>query len=503
MKETMEEKHTVLAFDVGAESGRAVLGTIGDGRVALREVHRFPNPMIPLFGCLHWDPYALYAEMLAGLKLAAAACPEGLASVAVDTWGVDFGLLARDGSLLGLPFAYRDLRNVRAMEDFLARKVSRERVYEITGIQFLPFNSLFQLHALALDNPALLGQADRLLFMPDLLTYFLCGRTITEATIASTSQLVDPRRGEWSGELLSALGVRPEIFQPRVAPGTVVGRLRPEIAREAGLPEIPVVAAASHDTASAVAAVPARGRDWAYISSGTWSLMGVETDAPLITPETRRLNFTNEGGMDGRIRFLKNVTGLWLIQQCRKAWTTADRAPTYDELRELAAGAPPFRAFIDPDAPDFLNPPDMPTAIREFCRRTGQRVPETPAEIVRCALESLALAYRTVLDDLGRVAPGPIRRIHVIGGGSRHPTLCRFTACATGLPVAAGPVEATALGNVLGQALALGRLGSTAEMRALVAAGEAPTAYEPADGPAWEAAYARFRDVLPARPGSL
>ena len=492
----MSDRHSHLAFDIGAESGRAVVGTIADGRVVLREVHRFPNPMIPLFGRLHWDPYALYAEMLAGLKLAAAACPEGIDSVAVDTWGVDFGLLARDGSLLGLPFAYRDLRNVRAMDDFLAR-VPRERVYEITGIQFLPFNSIFQLHALALDNPVLLDQAAHLLFMPDLLTYFLCGRRMTEATIASTSQLIDPRRGEWSGELLGALGVRPGIFQPLVRPGTVVGRLRPELAREAGLAEIPVVAAASHDTASAVAAVPARGRDWAYISSGTWSLMGIEAASPLITSETRRLNFTNEGGMDGRIRVLKNVTGLWLVQQCRKAWTTAGRAPTYDEMRELAAGAPAFRAFIDPNAPDFLNPPDMPAAIREFCRRTGQPVPDTPALVLRCVLESLALAYRSVLDDLRRIAPEPIRRIHVIGGGSRHPTLCRFTACATGLPVAAGPAEATALGNVLGQALALGRLGSIDEMRALVAAGEAPAAYEPDDTPAWEAAYARFRDLLP------
>jgi rhamnulokinase len=244
-KTSMRERHSHLAFDIGAESGRAVVGTIADGRAILREVHRFPNPMIPLFGRLHWDPYALYAEMLAGLKLAAAACPEGgIESVAVDTWGVDFGLLARDGSLLGLPFAYRDLRNVRAMEDFLA-KVPRGRIYEITGIQFLPFNSLFQLHALVLENPGLLDEAAHLLFMPDLLTYFLCGRRMTEATIASTSQLIDPRRGEWSGELLGALGVRPGIFQPLVRPGTVVGRLRPEIAREAGLAEIPVVAAAS------------------------------------------------------------------------------------------------------------------------------------------------------------------------------------------------------------------------------------------------------------------
>jgi len=491
----MSERRSHLAFDLGAESGRAVLGTLEGGRIALREVHRFPNAMISLFGRLHWNPYVLYAEIVEGMKRAAAACPRGIDSVAVDTWGVDFGLLARDGSLLGLPFAYRDLRNVRAMEKFL-EKIPRDRVYELTGIQFLPFNSLFQLHALARDNPDLLEQASDLLFMPDLLTYFLSGRKITEATIASTSQLIDPRNGGWSPELVAALGIRPSLLHDPVPPGTVIGRLQPALAEEAGLPDIPVVATASHDTASAVAAVPARGRRWAYISSGTWSLMGIETAGPLITSETRRLNFTNEGGLGGRIRVLKNVTGLWLIQQCRKAWS-ADRPLSYDEMRELAESAPPSRSFIDPDSPDFLNPPDMPAAIREFCRRTGQEAPETPAAVVRCALESLALAYRRVLDDLRRISPEPIEKIHVIGGGSRHTTLCRFTAGATGLPIAAGPAEATALGNILVQALALGRVHSQDDIRALVAETAEPAVYEPEGTPAWSAAYDRFREILP------
>ena len=492
---TTNERRSYVAFDLGAESGRAILGTLDGGRVVLREVHRFPNAMISLFGRLHWNPYALYGEIVEGLKRAAAVCPGGIDSVAVDTWGVDFGLLGRDGSLLGLPFAYRDLRNVRAMDEFL-EKFPREKVYELTGIQFLPFNSLFQLHALARENPELLDQAFDLLFMPDLLSYFLSGRKITEATIASTSQLIDPRRGGWSPELIAALGIRPAILHDPVPPGTIIGRLLPGLAAETGLPDIPVVATASHDTASAVAAVPASGRNWAYISSGTWSLMGIETAAPLITAETRRLNFTNEGGMGGRIRFLKNVTGLWLVQQCRKAWS-ADRSLSYDEMRELAEGAPAFRSFIDPNAPDFLNPPDMPAAIREFCRRTGQEVPATPAAILRCALESLALAYRHVLDDLRRVSPEPIERIHVIGGGSRNTTLCRFTASATRIPAVAGPVEATALGNVLGQALALGRLRSPDAIRSLVAETADPTVYEPGEAPAWEAAYDRFREILP------
>jgi len=493
----MSEPRRHLAFDLGAESGRAVLGTVEDGRAELREIHRFPNPMLSLFGRLHWDPYLLYAEIVEGLRKAAAACPEGIASVAVDTWGVDFGLLARDGSLLGLPFAYRDLRNVRAMEEFLA-KVPRDRVYALTGIQFLPFNSLFQLNALRRENPGLLDQAADLLFMPDLLSYFLSGRKVTEATIASTSQLIDPRRGAWSGELVAALGLRPGLLRDPIPPGTVIGPLAPGLAEDTGLAGVPVVATTSHDTASAVAAVPARGRHWAYISSGTWSLMGIETAVPLITPETQRLNFTNEGGLGGRIRFLKNVTGLWLVQQCRKAWS-ADGAMTYDDMRALAESAPPFRSFIDPDAPDFLNPADMPEAIRGFCRRTGQEEPSTPAAVVRCALESLALTYRRVLDDLGRLAPEPIEKIHVIGGGSRNSTLCRFTADATGLPVAAGPVEATALGNILVQALALGRIPSADGIRAIVAATAEPVPYEPEGAPAWAAAYDRFREILSRR----
>jgi len=487
---------TYLAFDLGAESGRAILGTLAEGRCVLREIHRFPNGMISLFGRLHWNVYALYEEIVKGLKLAAAACPNGIESVAVDAWGVDFGLLAPDGSVLGLPFAYRDLRNLKAMDDFLA-KCPRERVYEITGIQFLPFNSLFQLHALALENPGLLAGAADLLFMPDLISYFLTGRKTTEATIASTSQLIDPRTRTWSPELLAALGVNPGLFHDPVPPGTVIGSLLPALAKETGLPEIPVVAAASHDTASAVAAVPARGDDWAYISSGTWSLMGLEIPAPLITPRTLQRNFTNEGGMQGRIRFLKNVTGLWLIQQCRKTWS-AERPLSYDELRDMAVAAPPFRAFIDPEAVDFLNPPDMPAAIQNFCRRTGQAVPETPAEIVRCALDSLALKYRAVLEDLRSVSSRLIARIHVIGGGSRHPTLCRFTAGATGLPVVAGPVEAAAFGNILGQALALGRIRSLDEIRDVVAASTDLAFHEPGEVSQWELAYARFREIAPA-----
>jgi rhamnulokinase len=482
-----------LAFDLGAESGRAVLGTLDGGRIALREIHRFPNAPVNVLGRLHWNVYAL----LDGLKAGLAACAaEGAAveSLAVDTWGVDFGLLAADGSLLGLPFAYREPRNAAAMERFLGR-VPAERLYDRTGIQLLPFNSVFQFQALADHNPALLAAADRFLMMPDLLTYFLTGAKHNEATIASTSQLIDPRTGTWAGDLLETLGVRASLFGSPLQPGGVIGTLLSAVAKETGLPPVPVVAAAGHDTASAVAAVPATGEDWAYISSGTWSLIGIETPAPIITPETRRLNFTNEGGVGGTIRFLKNVTGLWLVQQCRKKWS-AERPLSYEDMRALAESAPPFGAFIDPDAPDFANPEDMPAAIQEYCRRTGQTPPATPAAITRCAVESLALKYRRVLDDLRRLSPRPLRTLHVIGGGSRHPTLCQYTADAAHIPVLAGPAEATALGNIMVQALALGRGGSIAALRAAAAEAYPPQRYEPRDTAAWDRAYTRFAAII-------
>ncbi len=482
-----------LAFDLGAESGRAIVGTLADGRVTLREVHRFPNEPVSLFGRLHWNVHSLFEEIQKGL--AACASAGGLIeSIAVDSWGVDFGLLAADSSLLGLPYAYRDARNIPAMERYLAR-VPRERIYERTGIQFLPFNSLFQLQALADENPELLRAADRLLFMPDLMTYFLSGVKINEATIASTSQMIDPFTRDWSEEILSTLQIPPGLLRRPVEPGRVVGRLLPGPAKDSGLAEVPVTATAGHDTAAAVAAVPAEGKNWAYISSGTWSLVGLESPTPIITSRTLALNFTNESGLAGTTRFLKNVTGLWLVQGCRRKWN-AESPIGYDDLKRLAEDAPPFEAFVDPDAPEFRNPDDMPAAIRGFCLRTGQNPPQTPGAVARCALESLALKYRLVLDELREVSPAPIEKIHIIGGGSRNWVLNRFTADATGLPVVAGPVEATALGNILGQALALGLVHTLDEMRRLVIASVRLENYEPRGGSAWDAAYERFREIL-------
>ena len=480
----------ILAFDLGAESGRAVLGRLEGGRLNVREVRRFSNVPLDLFGHIHWNIYALLEEM----KKAMEACAgEGPASVGVDTWGVDFGLLARDGTVLGLPYCYRDSRNRGAMADYL-KLVPREALYEATGIQFMPFNTLFQLYAMVRDRSPLLDAASDLLFMPDLFNYLLTGKKASEFTMATTSQMFDPRKRAWQTGLFQAMGFSRKILQEVVEPGTVLGPLLPGVAAGTGLGEVPVVATASHDTAAAVAAVPAEGGDWAYISSGTWSLVGVEERAPVITREALERNFTNEGGVAGTTRFLKNVTGLWLVQQCRKAWPSA-REAGYEELARQAGEAPPFRALVDPDDPGFLNPPDMPEAIRAYCRRTGQAPPATEASLVRSILESLALKYRLVVEQIEAVVGHPVGRIHVIGGGSRNRLLCQFTADATGRPVSAGPAEATAVGNILVQAMALGLVGSLDELRAVVRESFRPASYEPRQDPAWGAAYGRFRDL--------
>ena len=484
-----------LAFDLGAESGRAVLGTLAGRRLAVHEVRRFPNTPLPLAGHIHWNVYALFDEMKAAMRDAAAAIGSRPTSLGVDTWGVDFGLLAKDGSLLGLPFCYRDHRHAGAMEEYF-KIVPRAALYEATGIQFMPFNTLFQIYALVRERSPLLDAAADLLFMPDLFNFFLTGRKAAEATIASTSQCLDPRTKAWVPGLFQAMGLSKRILRDIVEPATVLGELADDVAAATGLRHVPVVATASHDTAAAVAAVPAEAGNWAYISSGTWSLVGVERREPLVSEASLAANFTNEGGLGGTIRFLKNVSGLWLVQGCRRAWS-AEGPATYEDLTRAAMEAPPFAALIDPDDPSFLNPPDMPAAITAFCRRTKQAPPGTKGAVVRSLLESLALKYRFVIDQLGAVLERPIEKVHVIGGGSRNAMLCQLTADATGLPVVAGPAEATAIGNILVQALAMGRLGSPAEIRAVVRESFEPRSFAPS-GPAgaWDRAAARFRDLL-------
>jgi rhamnulokinase len=485
-----------LAFDLGAESGRAVLGTLADGRLSTREIRRFPNGPVDIGGRLRWDVFRLLAEMTSAIRECAALGVRPV-SVGIDTWGVDFGILGPGENLSGLPLCYRDPGLIGAMEDLLGR-VPREKVYDLTGVQFLPFNSLYQLHALAGDKSRVLDSASSLLFMPDLFNFLLTGTGATEYTIASTSQLLDPRTRTWARELLTLSGIPSSILKDIIPPGTPLGPISSRWDTETLMPGLLVAATAGHDTAAAVAAVPAAGNDWVYISSGTWSLVGAEIDEPIITPESLAGNFTNEGGVGERIRFLKNVSGLWLLQQCRKKWSP-EKTWTYDELTEMAASCPAFGApLIDPDSPDFLNPPDMPGAIDAFCLRTGQSPPSGVGVYARCILDSLALKYRFVLERLERIRRRRAGVVHIIGGGSRNRLLCRLTADAMGIPVVAGPAEASAAGNILVQAMSAGDLADLEEIRAVSKRSFEPARYEAKPSSGWDDAYRRFRSILSA-----
>lgn len=487
-----------LAFDLGAESGRAVVGHLEGDRLHLEEIHRFPNGPVRVLDSLYWDVLHLWSEIKRGLGLAADRYGDALAGIGLDTWGVDFGLLAADDTLLGNPYHYRD-RRTEGMMEAAFQIVPRAEIYERTGIQFMPINSLFQLFALAQADSPLLTQAQTFLNMPDLLNFWLSGRKANEFSIATTSQCYDPRAGDWARDMLERLGIPPRIFgEPGagiVQPGTVLGDLRASVREESGSPAIPVVAVAGHDTASAVAAVPTTGRDYIYLSSGTWSLMGVESEQPIINAQSLAYDFTNEGGVNGTFRFLKNIMGLWLVQECRRTWARAGRPFSYDDLTQLAAQAPPFGPLVSLADSRFLPPGDMPGRIQTYCRETGQTVPETPGQIIRCALESLALEYRWVAERLVEIVGRPLPTIHIFGGGSQNKLLNRFTADATGRTVIAGPVEATATGNVLVQAIALGRLTDLAEARALVRRSFPLEVVEPADTAAWDEAYSRYLNL--------
>jgi rhamnulokinase len=483
-----------LAFDLGAESGRGVLGLFDGQRLRLDVIHRFANGPVRTLDTLHWDVLHLYNEMVAGLRK----CAEqgGVDSLGVDTWGVDFALLGRGNTLLGNPRHYRDPHTEGVMEAAFDR-VPRAEVFRQTGIQFMRFNSLFQLLALRRDRSPLLDVAETLLFMPDLFHFLFTGMKVNELTNASTSQMYDPTNRGWASGLLQAFGLPTGILGTLVPPGRVLGSLRTTLATETGLAPVPVVAPATHDTAAAVAGVPAEGSSWAYISSGTWSLMGVELPAPLINDKALEYNFTNEGGVDGTTRFLKNIMGLWLVQECRRAWERAGKAFSYDELARLAEAAPPFASLVNPDDPGFVLPLNMPTALADFCRKTGQPAPTEPGAVVRCALESLALRYRWVLECLEELTSKRIDAIHVVGGGSQNTLLCQLTADACNRPVLAGPVEATAIGNVLVQAVGLGVLGNLAEAREVVRRSFEVKRYTPRAAEKWQGAYERFLTLLP------
>ncbi|GHV01168.1 rhamnulokinase [Bacteroidia bacterium] len=488
-----------LAFDLGATSGRCSVGSLDDSKLEISELTRFTNPITDLHGRLYWDILALYGHLCDALAEAGRLGLD-IVSAGIDTWGVDIALLGADGSLMGAPRAYRDPYTDRAPEEFFAGVMPREELYSLTGIQIMNFNTLFQLFALKRDRSPQFEAASRILFMPDALSYMLTGNMVTEYTIASTSQLLDPRTGQLSSKLLAGLDIAPSMFAPMVMPGHTVGLLSEETARRCGVPRIPVVAVAGHDTASAVAAVPALDERFAYLSSGTWSLMGIELPGPVISSETARLNITNEGGVDGTTRLLKNITGMWLLERCLAEWKAAGRDYSYPEVVEMASAATPFVATVDPDHPSLANPASMTRAIAELCGGSGQPAPQNDAAFVRLIFESLALKYRYVLDLLRELAPFPIERLHIIGGGSQNEILNQLTANATGLPVIAGPKEATTIGNIMIQARAAGMAGSLAEMRCTIARTIDTRRYLPQDPTIWEENYKKFRTCLfPAR----
>ena len=452
-----------FAVDLGATSGRTILGITRSGSIELRELNRFPNKIIEANGHFYWDFLGLYQNILEGLKIVA---EEGIEikSIGIDTWGVDFVCFAKNGEMLGNPYSYRDPHTVGAQEDFF-KTVSRDEVYKSTGIQFMNFNSLFQLSAMKSHQSTILPLADKILFMPDALSYMLTGKMVTEYTIASTSQMVDARTQKFDTKLLNALGLTESNFGKFVFPGEIIGTLSESVQKQTGLGAIPVVAVAGHDTGSAVAAVPASDKNFAYLSSGTWSLMGIETEKPVITDESFKLNFTNEGGVEGTIRFLKNICGMWLLEKCRQEWGAVSDENSYPQLIADAKMTDGFISFINPDDADFANPDSMVKAIQHYCEKTGQVIPRTKAEITRCIFESLAMRYKEILGHLQSFATFPIEKLHVIGGGSKNAMLNQFTANALGIPVVAGPMEATAIGNVMIQAKTIGLYSDIQSMR--------------------------------------
>ncbi len=486
-----------LAIDLGAESGRVILGTLENGRLQLEEVHRFANNPVTTPDGLHWDVLRLWSEIKVGITLAIRKHSQNIVGIGVDTWGVDFGLLDKNGGLLGNPFHYRDSRNDGMVEEAFLR-ISREQIFENTGIQFMQINTLYQLFSMVKNSAETLQAADKLLMIPDLFNYWLTGIKVSEFSIATTSQCYDPRLGGWSQPVLNALGIPANIFAPIVQPGTLLGPLLPALAHEIGASSISVIAPACHDTGSAVAAIPSAqdSKDYAWISSGTWSLMGTDSSAPVITPESLKCNLTNEGGVFGSIRLLKNITGLWLVQECRRTWASQGDELSYGDLTDLAAQASPLRSLIDPDAPEFSHPGDMPDRIRAFCRRTSQPVPETRGEIIRCALESLAMKYRSVLEMLEKVTGRSMQVLHIVGGGTKNRLLNQFAANGTGLRVVTGPVEATAIGNILMQAIALGHIDSLESSRQVVRQSFEVETYQPQEREAWNEAYQRYQTVV-------
>ena len=490
----MEQPKHFFAVDLGATSGRTIIGTIENGKMSLEELTRFDNNLIETGGHFYWDIFALYNEVINGLRLVAKRQIE-IQSIGIDTWGVDFVCVGSDGAILRNPLAYRDPHTVGKMEEYFEKIISRDEVYNITGIQFMNFNSLFQLYAMDEAGNTALRNADKVLFVPDALSYMLTGNAVCEYTIASTSQMLDPRTKDLDSRLVESVGLKRGQFGEMVNPATVIGTITEEVQKMTGLGAVPVIAVAGHDTGSAVAAVPAANEKFAYLSSGTWSLMGIETQDAIINARSFDLNFTNEGGIEGTTRFLKNICGMWIYERCRKEWKDAEGLG-HAELQSAAMECEPFRSLINPDDPIFANPTSMVDAITTYCEKTNQPIPQGYAQTCRCIFDSLALRYRQVFAWLKEFADFDINVLHIIGGGSKNEYLDQFTANSCGVTVLAGPQEGTAIGNIMLQAKAAGMVGDIWEMRRIIADSLELKRFDPQDKEIWDAAYEKYLDIV-------
>ncbi len=483
----------VLAFDFGASSGRAIIGCFDGDKITLEEVHRFSNDPVSVGGTVYWDVLRLFYEIKQGIIKAKIA--GGFDSIGIDTWGVDFGLIDSEGKLMENPVHYRDARTVGLVDEAF-KTMPKEKLYGITGIQFMELNTLFQLISLKKYRPWMLERADKMLFMPDLFGYMLTGKMCAEYSIASTSQLIDLDKKTWSREILDAFGIKESVFAPLVQPGTVLGELSKEVCEECGVDPVPVISVCGHDTQSAITSVPCEDGDFAFLSSGTWSLFGTELDKPIVNETSMNINITNEGGFDGSTGFLKNIIGLWLIQESRRQWKREGKEYSYADLEKLALAAEPFKCFIDPDAPEFVPHGNIPERVREFCRKTGQYVPETVGEIMRCIYESLAMKYRLTFEKLRECTERDYPVIHVIGGGTKDGLLCQMTANSCDRTVKAGPIEATVMGNVAVQLMSNGSVKNIGQARKIVADSSELKTFEPKDTDKWAGAYEDFLKVV-------
>lgn len=483
----------VLAFDFGASSGRAIIGCFDGDKITLEEVHRFSNDPVSVGGTVYWDVLRLFYEIKQGIIKAK--IEGGFDSIGIDTWGVDFGLIDSEGKLMENPVHYRDARTAGLVDEAF-KTMPKEKLYGITGIQFMELNTLFQLISLKKYRPWMLERADKILFMPDLFGYMLTGKMCAEYSIASTSQLIDLDKRTWSKEILDAFGIKESVFAPLVQPGTVLGELSKEICEECGVDPVPVISVCGHDTQSAITSVPCEDGEFAFLSSGTWSLFGTELDKPIVNETSMNINITNEGGFDGSTGFLKNIIGLWLIQESRRQWKREGKEYSYADLEKLALAAEPFKCFIDPDAPEFVPHGNIPERVREFCRKTGQYVPETVGEIMRCIYESLAMKYRLTFEKLRECTERDYPVIHVIGGGTKDGLLCQMTANSCDRTVKAGPIEATVMGNVAVQLMSNGSVKNIGQARKIVAESSELKTFEPKDTDKWAGAYEDFLKVV-------